>query len=205
MYQEHAAQIREHVDAGGFDAFRRVALFTLATIRVPLWAAAASTRAIIAGGPDSADAFKRVIWGSKPAGLEYLDGPDGWSVYNLASGCAATRDAAGVLENLTRVPGFGLAKAGFLAQMCYGLAGCLDTHNLRRFGLSPNLCALRGNLKPPTRARRIDAYLAAVDACGGTESLWDGWCIHLADRDPSRYAHAYDVSELHPAALGLLD
>ncbi len=205
MYREHAAQIRQHVRAGSFRAFRDVALFTLATIRVPLWAAAASTRAIIAGGPDSADAFKRVIWGSKPAGLEYLESAHGKAIYAVANRYAFRGDAAGVLDALTRVPGLGLAKAGFLAQMCYGLAGCLDTHNLRRFGLSPNICTLRGNLMAPTRARRIDAYLAAVDACGGTESLWDGWCIHLADRDPSRYAHAYDVSELHPAALGLLD
>ena len=205
MYKEHAAQIREHVETGGLEAFRSVALFALATIRVPLWAAAASTRAILAGGPDGAQAFRRVIWGSKPAALEYLDGPDGWSVYNLASGCAATRDAAGVLDALTRVPGIGLAKAGFLAQMAYGLAGCLDTHNLRRFGLSPNLCALRASALPPTRARRIGAYLEAVEQCGGSENLWNDWCAYLAERAPSRYLHAYDVSELHPAALGLLD
>ncbi len=206
MYREHAAQIREHVAAGGLDAFRHVALFTLATIRVPLWSAAASTRAILADGPDrNSQAFKRVIWGHKLDGLEFLGGAAGGTVYHAACNRAAVDDAAGVLDILTTVPGLGLAKAGFLAQMCYGLAGCLDTHNLRRFGLSANLCSLRGNLKPPTRARRIGAYLEAIETCGGTESLWDGWCVYLADRDPSRYAHAYDVSELHSAALGLLD
>lgn len=206
MYREHATLIQEHVGMRSFRAFHSVALFTLATIRVPLWAAAASTRAILADDGDrNSQAFRRVIWGHKLDGLEYLGSAHGKAVFAVANWHAYRSDAAGVLDALTRVPGLGLAKAGFLAQMVYGLAGCLDTHNLRRFGLSANLCTLRGNLKPPTRARRINAYLEAVEQCGGTENLWDDWCEHLAERNPSRYTHAYDVSELHPAALGLLD
>lgn len=100
--------------------------------------------------------------------------------------------------------GLGPAKAGFVAQMAFGVGGCLDTHNLRRFGLREvrgfrQLKSLRG------RRHMIERYCAALATCGSTRTLWDSWCHYVANqsRRQNLYHNAEHVSALHCISLGL--
>ena len=40
------------------------------------------------------------------------------------------------MRYLVELPGLGIPKAGFVMQLAHGTVGCLDTHNLERYGLS---------------------------------------------------------------------
>lgn len=42
-----------------------------------------------------------------------------------------------MVNYLASIPGMGIVKAGFACQLAYGLSGCIDTHNVRRFKLNP--------------------------------------------------------------------
>lgn len=96
---------------------------------------------------------------------------------------------------VTRVPGLGLPKAGFVLQLCCGEVGCLDTHNLRNFGLDAKDFKLTKNM-----AKNIERAKVYVDCCrkeGGCEYLWDQWCEFIAERWASKWNDAKDVSHAH--------
>ncbi len=72
---------------------------------------------------------------------------------------------------IKNVPGLGLAKAAFVSQLANGYLGCLDTVNLKRFGLN-------------TKIRTINKYMEAFYATGETGcELWRNWCIAVSERD----------------------
>ncbi len=104
--------------------------------------------------------------------------------------------AAERLLNVAGTPGLGLCKAGFVLQLCIGEAGCLDVHNLKRFGLSASTFKL-GKVKYDTALRKAQLYLQTIDNLGGTEYLWDSWCEFMADKYPKHYQNANHVSRLH--------
>lgn len=78
---------------------------------------------------------------------------------------------------LTAVPGIGLVKAGFILQLTTGRGGCLDTHNIKRFGLDAKDFANCKNLLP-----RAELYLRTCERIGGSAYLWDSWCQLVADK-----------------------
>ena len=214
MYTSHATAIQAHVERNGAEAFKQVALFVLATIRVPLYAAASCTRNILEGHDTDGAAFRRVIWGHKRAGLEYLESNFREVHRKALMGVRGVILAgewkderryweAQLLIELAKIPGIGLAKAGFLAQLCWGISGCLDTHNLRNYGIDANVCSLPAKLKHKTKLARASKYSEIVEQLGGTEHLWDEWCKHVARTQPKRYTDANHVSLLHCAALGI--
>jgi hypothetical protein len=43
---------------------------------------------------------------------------------------------------------------------------------------------------------KIAVYLALIEACGGSEKLWDEWCEHVNDR-VSTFKGGADVSRRH--------
>ena len=102
---------------------------------------------------------------------------------------------AAKLAFLTTVPGLGIAKAGFVLQLCLGTVGCMDTHNLKMYGLSPKAFAT-----PPSQKALVEkckAYIAVCDAAGGSEALWDTWCEFIAAKYPSIWTDADHVSRDH--------
>ena len=100
--------------------------------------------------------------------------------------------------------GFGPVKAGFVVQLIFGLGGCLDTHNIKRFNIPARTFDNYGQLKTAAgRRRKIARYTALVYDLGGPEPLWDGWCHYVADGQPSLYRSADHVSAIHVEALGL--
>jgi hypothetical protein len=203
MYRDHQPIISEGARKGA-DAFRRTLSFVLCTIRVPLDVAAKDIDRVMAG-----DLPSRTIFGAKVEGLAYLAAQSEplWSHCEHAACHLSGHDLADALvEIIEDVPGIGIAKAGFAAQMIYGVSGCLDTHNAARFGLARTLLRehdRRTGIAP--WRRRIARYnrLIASDAVGGTERLWDTWCEYVATvASRGRFWGGPDeVSALHLAAI----
>ena len=107
---------------------------------------------------------------------------------------------------LTQQVGLGLAKAGFVAQLAFGVSGCLDTHNLRRYGIGRNTFAhIKRRKTLAGRRAMVERYCTVIDWCGGTSALWDSWCYYVASDSQMKraYRDAEHVSELHCIALNL--
>lgn len=104
-----------------------------------------------------------------------------------------------ILAFLTTIPGIGIPKAGFIVQLCLGIGGCLDTHNLRMYGLEP-----RQFRTPTSYTRLVDkckTYLFVCEQLGGSEQLWDKWCEFIADKYPQHFENADHVSLMHVSAI----
>jgi hypothetical protein len=93
------------------------------------------------------------------------------------------------------LPGFGLAKAGFVLQLCLGSVGCLDTHNLKRFGIKASKFTL--TKKHETNQRKAQQYINVCKNVGGSQFLWDSWCRLVADKYRQDFDSANSVSSLH--------
>jgi len=101
------------------------------------------------------------------------------------------------LLEITSIYGIGTVKAGFIMQLCLGEIGCLDVHNLKRFGLSPNVFKVSDKMPQATAIRKANFYIKTCEDLGGCEYLWDSWCQYLAEIYPNIYTDANDVSDLH--------
>tara|TARA_R110000803_G_scaffold44909_1_gene94841 strand:+ start:194 stop:811 length:618 start_codon:yes stop_codon:yes gene_type:complete len=104
--------------------------------------------------------------------------------------------AVSLMRVFLRVPGLGLPKAGFMCQLCVGLVGCMDVHNIKLYGLNENALKLPKSLKNPTKiTEKIENY---VKLCHdyGTELLWDSWCENLSTKSV-KWVDGFHVSEVH--------
>lgn len=194
MFAEHQPQLAR-LGQSSPDGFTRIATFALCTIRQPLRIACADYKLVRRGDTSS-------LFGAKHAGLAYIKRHAGYLWERCEYAYDDDNAADLIVTTLCEIPCIGPAKAGFIAQMCYGLSGCIDTHNLARFGIPER--TFRGREakhswpRVQTTIRDYNAFCAKV---GGTAALWDGWCTYLAERDPVNYPSAYHVSELHLAPL----
>lgn len=188
MFAEHQAEIARRGRATP-ESFRRVCIFTLATIRVALPDACRATRKWATSGELEPMAF----FGHKLDGVAWLE----TNAAALREQTERATTSEELIESFLQIPGIGLAKAGFLAQLLYGRAGCLDTHNLVRFGLKE--FKMDKGVKPETRQRHIARYLNATAMQGGPEQLWDSWCDYVGRAQG--YGTAEDVSAMHLAAV----
>ena len=93
--------------------------------------------------------------------------------------------------------GIGMVKAGFILQLALGKVGCLDGHNLARFGLSASVFRVNGKMTEATALRKANFYIKTCEDLGGSEYLWNTWCKYVADLYPKIYRDAYHVSKLH--------
>ena len=105
-------------------------------------------------------------------------------------------DDAGALMVMAGVPGLALAKAGFVLQLLYGAAGCLDTRNLKEFGVKE--IRWDKNAKIEARYKAASLYLDLCNRLGGCEFMWDNWCGGVARQYKKSYAgDASKVSAEH--------
>jgi len=207
MYREHQPKI-QHFAERSPENFARVGTFVLATIRQPIERVPESMRDIARNGAES-----RSLYGSKRDGYLYLQA-NAERIQVESTTHHLNGDDIALALSLLQVPGLGLVKAGFLAQLAFGRIGCLDTHNMKRFDLDRN--AFRtGGLAASTLIARTRLYVETCRLCGGSEKLWDSWCRYVAALRPSNFAQgglfdennhetaAEYVSWLHLEALGL--
>lgn len=182
--------------ASDAEGFRRVIRFVHLTIQEPLNRAPAFMRTIDRGD-------RTPLWGFKGAADEWFD-ENYAEVWGACSAYAEVGDTDGLVAYLSQCPGLGLAKGGFVAQLVWGVSGCLDSHNIARFGLDPNLVRGRKVKRFEAARRRAAAYNATCEQLGGTEALWDSWCEYVAGRPGFGTAlGAEGVSALHCVALGI--
>ncbi len=194
MFAKHQPQL-SRLGKGNPAGLERIATFALCTIRQPLRIAVADYPLVRRGEPAQS------IFGSKARGLAYLrqHSADLWERCEYAYETADDDTAADIILGvLSEVPSLGPAKAGFVCQMIYGLSGCIDTHNITRFGLSERHFRFDKTTRPRPVLRDYNAFCRKV---GGTAALWDGWCNYLAERDPVNYPNGERVSELHLCPL----
>ncbi len=91
------------------------------------------------------------------------------------------------------IPGLGLVKAGFLIQLTLGRIGCLDTHNITKYGIKPSVVAWRKYYT----WKHVDNYINTCRNLGGAEYLWNTWCAGIANRYPDKFASPSAVSSYH--------
>ena len=200
MFATHQPRIAAYARQNA-DHFAEVITFVYVTVRNPLYRVPNDLRDIRKLGRNAA-----ALWGWKLEAWEYLQAhkhelfADCERIYNDAVDEEELRDS--LLGYLARLPGLGFAKAGFVAQLIYGVSACLDTHNMDRFGIKANTFKAAKALNGKAREHR-KRYHETIDKSGGTAGLWNSWCQYVADNQPDRYASAWEVSALHCTALGL--
>lgn len=107
--------------------------------------------------------------------------------------------ALSLMKIFIRIPGLGLAKAGFVCQLTAGLVGCMDSHNVKLFGIEPKCLEYDKNIKK--EALLIEKKRNYIKVCHeyGTEFLWNNWCEFLANDSGSnsKWVDGFHASEVH--------
>lgn len=99
------------------------------------------------------------------------------------------------ISDLLRVPGLGIVKAAFIAQLMGFDVACLDARNIKREGRNPRAFRTDGRT-PESLAGKIQAYVA--ETYSRSEEYWNAWCHDVAnayDRTPE------EISALHLAII----
>lgn len=153
----------------------------------------------------------RFLWGVKAYAWQDLNARKG-EVYDMAmtiydAHANPEHASAELLFYLASLPGLGLVKGGFVAQLAFGLVGCLDTHNANRFNLTRSQLsayAFKSAKTAKSKYAKVHTYLGLCQELGGCAKLWDSWCKYVADKDTySTGSTAMQISKLHCDALGL--
>lgn len=146
-------------------------------------------------------AESRYLFGFKRAGYLYTVEHKARLYGRLRDFRAGRCDVVDLMRELMKVPGLGLAKAGFVVQLTAGAVGCMDAHNLKRFGIPASFLVIPKRVRTADQIavtdERITAYVALCETHGGCAELWDSWCDLLAAKNPKRYASGAEVSRLH--------
>lgn len=197
----------------------RVLKFVVLTIRNRLYNLPADMETLDTGG-QAADDINGILYGFKRKSIDQIDA-ESESLYAQAESivfhATSEREAAeNLIDLFTGIHGLGLAKAGFAAQLIFGVSACLDSHNISRFNIPwyhMKSSAFKNVKRLDKRRAWISRYCDHVDTCGGTESLWDSWCEFVYHRpddtgykmngNKAAYKSAYHVSALHCESLGL--
>ena len=95
------------------------------------------------------------------------------------------------------IPMISTVKAGFITQMAIGKVGCLDSHNLDRYGVDKKRFHINDKLGLVTKTRKIRDYIQVCKDLGGSRSLWNKWCNHIAKTYPNQFNNGFEVSKLH--------
>jgi hypothetical protein len=118
-------------------------------------------------------------------------------LWQFANALCAKEDR---LRRYMEIPGLAYCKAGFLCQLVHGQVGCLDTHNLKRFGLSPT--AFRVPNATDASTERLRVYVNTCEyTAGGPQALWNDWCGIQARLYPQVWRDAEHVSAYHVACI----
>jgi len=142
----------------------------------------------------------KCLWGHKRKGYDYIVANKALLYRTIRDLRAERISVRAFIRQWIKVPGMGIVKASFVAQMTCGKAGCLDMHNIERFGLNADVWKVPTRKKLADQMQVIDdtinLYLKLCELCGTPEALWDDWCEVLAGK-VSTFNGAEDVSRRH--------
>lgn len=140
-------------------------------------------------------------------GIDFISqGYDDWhfnssKIYDLLKECdPSERQDVRVFQKylFDNVRGIGLVKSGFMTQLCLNASGCIDVHNMSLYPEAVlKLPSVSKSMMDKTKLKHVDTYLDIIDECGGSESLWDRWCEHVAKEYPHRFKNGESVSSVH--------
>lgn len=171
--------------------FRRGAMFAVCSIRQATINVPGQLAVLFDGEPG-----ENPLFGVKHASFAYLMGPEGETLWQDILSRPMTRAGAqAAILDLLRVPGLGIVKAGFVAQLMGFNVACLDSRNITREGRNPRAYRTDGRT-PEALAPKVAAYVG--ETYGKARAYWDAWCKDVAaayDRTPQQ------VSELHMAIV----
>ena len=194
MFSTHQSAIAEFA-LGSNVGLERTFRLVFLSIRQPFHTMHKQMQDVDANGMQSP-----YLFGWKRDGLAFVRA----NASTLRETLKAVPDGYGDAQALLRiatVPGLGLVKAGFVLQLVTGSAGCLDSHNMERFGLNVNAFKYGSNASDALKRKKALAYLDACWKAGGCASLWDGWCNHVAAYHPKHWRDGFHVSEMHQTAI----
>lgn len=195
MYDRDMPLMRSHALASP-DGLVDVISFVLCTIQQPLQSVANQMRDVRANGATS-----KYLFGSKRDGLAYALAHRHVLHAAIVKACQVN-DVVGAVDVLSNIPGLGIVKASFVAQICGLEASCLDTHNLRRLGLGEAAFKLAKTVKHETKLAKIKHYLELCAQTGGARHWWNTWCATVAgSRANKSLVDADAVSAYHVACL----
>lgn len=190
MYARDVPEIKAYAEENA-DNFRDLLTFVLLSIRQPFRSLPTALRDVRRAGRDSV-----YLWGWKQEGYDYCREHSA----ELWAGCRMAT-TSGVIDLLaSEVPGFGIVKSAFVAQMLGHNVACFDARNLidlewqgrpfREFKRKNGVCVV----KPETRKRRIAEYVQMTQETGGAAHWWDHWCNGIA---PSLGTTGDEISRRH--------
>jgi hypothetical protein len=173
-----------------------VIAFVLATIQQPLQSVKRQMADIRTTG-----AASKYLFGSKRGGYQYA--VDHAAVlFAAVTKAVEVNDTIGAIDVLSNIPGLGIVKAAFVAQICGLEVACLDGQNLKRLGLGEAAFKLSKSVKPDTKRKKIAAYVSACADTGGARFWWNSWCDYVAGNKANRSLTTGDaVSAYHVECL----
>ena len=202
MYQRDVNEIKAFVKWRGPDALVNTGLFVLLTIQAGLSTVKGSMVKVEIDGNAA-----NCLWGKKAEGYEYLvDNADYLygKLYAIADkyGYDSPTGCQEIIRLFADVPNLGMVKAAFFAQ-CLGFnTACLDSHNLKRFGIPSSAVKLNMKAKEPTIRRKITDYIQlchdlrnqhAGSNDSSAEYWWNSWCYLVAGNRANRGLDTGDV------------
>ena len=193
MYNRDVNEIQGFVKWCGTDAFVNTGLFVLLPIQAGLSTVKGSMAKVNYEGDDA-----NCLWGKKGDGYTYLkDNADYLygKMYDIADkkGYNSVEACADVVQLFMQVPNLGMVKASFLAQ-CLGFnVACIDSHNIKRLGLNPNVVKTPpATMKPATVRKKVEDYVVLTQK-KGSQYWWDTWCEYVAGNRANRALDTGDV------------
>lgn len=176
MYAEHVPMIGAGMRAND-DTFIRGILFAVCSIQQPITIVPRALTDIDRGE-------LKWLWGHKREAYDYLqdhgsalwDNVTVWPTRGLENQVEISER---VICALCQVPGLGIVKSAFVAQMLGHDVACLDTINVRREKRNPRQFRTDGKKTGAAFERKVQRYVA--ETFGHAERYWDDWCIDRAD------------------------
>lgn len=187
MYIEHNPVIAAGMRADP-ETFIQGALFAVLSIRQPVIYVPDMLREVSREGRTAQSLF-----GSKRDAYDHLQ-EHGTAVWAAVTKAATARAA---VQAAMSVPGLGIVKGAFVAQLAGHDVACLDSRNMKRLGMDHREWRTDG--KPaecPALQRKLDKYMSLVS--GRAREFWDDWC---SDVGPRWKMTADEVSALHLAIV----
>jgi hypothetical protein len=172
------------------DNMGEVCMFVVLSIREPFERMRTHMRDMRAHGARS-----RTLWGFKAQSYEYVQAHKD-AIF--AAFQSMERDGTATAETVTRlftqIPGLGIVKAGFVAQMLGFDVACFDSRNMHKLGFGPNdrpFRALKAKAGAMVKAEAVAKYVQATRVHGGARYWWNAWCEEQSAR------LGYDTSRAH--------
>ncbi len=172
MYAEHVPMIAAGMHASD-DTFIRGILFAVCSIQQPITSVPRALTDIDRGE-------LKWLWGHKREAYDYLQDHGSRLWHDIAWRTDRRPDVSEyVIGALCQVPGLGIVKSVFVAQMLGHDVACLDTINIRREKRNPRQFRTDGKKTGAAFERKVQRYVA--ETFGHAERYWDDWCIDRAD------------------------